>query len=331
MKKIAVIILNWNGEKLLRQFLPSVIQFSPEAEIYVADNASTDMSIEVLQNEFPSVKIIKNTENFGFAKGYNKALKEVNEPILALVNSDIEVTKNWLTPILSQFENEPKTAVIQPKILDFKKKTHFEYAGAGGGFIDKYGFPFCRGRVFETVEEDFGQYNDATKIFWASGACFFIRNSVFKQLNGFDADFFAHQEEIDLCWRAKNAGFTIKYNPLSTVYHVGGATLNVGNPQKTYLNFRNSLWMLTKNLPKNKLFSILFLRLCLDGFAGIKFFFQGNFSHTWAIIKAHFSLYGNFKKFYRKRPTETISGYYKINSVVYSYFFKGKKKFSDIF
>lgn len=331
MNKVAVVILNWNGANLLRQFLPSVIQYSPEATIYVADNASTDNSIEVLQEEFPLVKIIQNTGNFGFAKGYNEALKVVDEPILALVNSDIEVTESWLTPILSQFENEPSTAIIQPKILDFKKKTHFEYAGAAGGFIDKFGFPFCRGRIFETIEEDKGQYNDIIDIFWATGACFFIRNEVFKKLNGFDENFFAHQEEIDLCWRTKNLGLDIKYNGNSTVYHVGGATLKTGSPQKTFLNFRNSLWMMTKNLPKKKLFSRIFIRMILDGIAGIKFLLEGKPKHLWAVLKSHFYFYWYLPKFLKKRENIALTNYYKINSVVYSYFINGKKFFTELF
>lgn len=331
MNKIAVVILNWNGANLLRQFLPSVIQYSPETTIYVADNASTDNSIEVLQEEFPTVKRIQNTGNFGFAKGYNEALKVVDEPILALVNSDIEVTENWLTPILSQFENEPNTAIIQPKILDFKKKTHFEYAGAAGGFIDKYGFPFCRGRIFEALEEDKGQYDDSIDIFWASGACFFIRNEVFKKLNGFDEDFFAHQEEIDLCWRAHNLDYKIKYNGKSKVYHVGGATLKTGSPQKTFLNFRNSLWMMTKNLPKKKLFSRIFMRMVLDGIAGIKFLVEGKPKHLWAVLKSHFYFYFYFSKFFRKRSYKQFPKYYKTNSIVYLYFAKNKRKYSEIF
>ena len=236
MKKIAVVILNWNGAKLLDQFLPSVVAFSNEATIYVADNASTDTSIEILKSQFPSVKIIQNPGNYGFAMGYNEALKYVDEEYYALVNSDIEVTENWLSPIIELFDSQAKVAIIQPKILDYKKKSHFEYAGAAGGFMDKYGYPFCRGRIFDTVEEDLKQYDDEIEIFWASGACFFIRKEVYHQLNGFDATFFAHQEEIDLCWRAFNAGFTTKYNPKSVVYHVGGATLKEENPMKTYLN-----------------------------------------------------------------------------------------------
>ncbi len=327
--KISVVILNWNGTKLLEQFLPSVIQYSPEATIYVADNASTDNSVSYVKQHFPSVKIIQNTNNFGFAQGYNEALQNVEEDIYALVNSDIEVTENWLQPILSLFENEPKTAIIQPKILDFKDKTSFEYAGAGGGFIDKYGFPYCRGRIFDSIEKDNKQYNDTTQIFWASGACFFIRKEVYRELNGFDSDFFAHQEEIDLCWRANNKGHIIKYCGTSTVYHVGGATLDAGNPKKTFLNFRNSLWMMLKNLPKDKLFSTLFTRLILDGIAGIRFLSQGKFKHIGAILKAHFYFYAHMSKFLDKRDEVQSEKYYKINSIVYRYFVSNVKTFQQ--
>ena len=328
--KIAVVILNWNGAKLLQQFLPSIIQFSGNATIYVADNASTDTSIDVLKNEFPTVKIIENTGNFGFAKGYNEALKFVEEPYYALVNSDIEVTENWLQPIETIFENEPKTAIIQPKLLDFKKKAHFEYAGAAGGFIDKFGYPFCKGRIFDTLEEDLGQYNQETEVFWATGACFFIRKEVYKTLQGFDDDFFAHQEEIDLCWRANNLGYIAKYCPTSVVYHVGGATLNEANPKKTFLNFRNSLLMLTKNLPKGKLFPIIFTRLCLDGVAGIQFVFQGKLKHTLAIVKAHFAFYSLFFKYLKKRKTFQKTDYFHTKSIVWSYFVQKKKTFPEI-
>lgn len=329
--KIAVVILNWNGAKLLQQFLPSVIQYSQNATIYVADNASTDDSISLLKQHFPTVKIIQNKENYGFAQGYNEALQFVDEPYYALVNSDIEVTENWLHPIIDLFNNNPKTAIIQPKILDFKKKTHFEYAGAAGGFIDKYGFPFCRGRLFDTLEQDKGQYDDETEIFWATGACFFIRKEVFHQLKGFDADFFAHQEEIDLCWRAFNLGFKAVYTPKSRVYHVGGATLDTSNPKKTYLNFRNSLFMLLKNLPKNKLIPNLLIRMTLDGIAGLKFLFQGKFFHFVAILKAHFSFYRHSIAFYNKRSFLQNENYYKVNSIVYLYFVKKKRQFLELF
>ncbi len=328
--KTAVVILNWNGAKLLQQFLPSVLQFSGDATIYVADNASTDTSIAVLKNEFPTVKIIENTGNYGFAKGYNEALKCVEEPYYALVNSDIEVTENWLQPIETIFDNEPNTAIIQPKLLDYKKKTHFEYAGAAGGFIDKYGFPFCKGRIFDTLEEDLGQFETETEIFWATGACFFIRKEVFRSLQGFDGDFFAHQEEIDLCWRANNVGHTIKYCPTSVVYHLGGATLNEANPMKTFLNFRNSLLMLTKNLPKEKLVPIIFIRLCLDGLAGVQFLFKGKVTHTFAILKAHFYFYHLIGRNLKKRNNSQKTEYFYTKSIVWNYFVQKKNTFNRI-
>lgn len=331
MNKIAVVILNWNGEKLLQQFLPSVIQYSENACIYVADNASSDDSIAVLKRDFPTVKIIANAKNFGFAQGYNEALQFVEEPYYALINSDIEVTENWLNPILELFIKEPNTAIIQPKILDYKKKTHFEYAGAAGGFIDKYGFPFCRGRIFDTLEQDKGQYDDETEIFWATGACFFIRKEVYHELKGFDADFFAHQEEIDLCWRAFNVGHIAKYTSKSLVYHVGGATLEVANPHKTYLNFRNSLYMLIKNLPSNKFVQVIFIRMILDGIAAFKFLFQGKPKHFLAVGKAHLFFYLKFNTFLAKRNSNLKSNYFKINLIVYTYFIKKKKQFSKIF
>jgi GT2 family glycosyltransferase len=331
LDKIAVVILNWNGIKLLEQFLPSVIRFSPDAAIYVADNASTDDSLKFVQHHFPTVKIIKNTGNHGFAKGYNDALKEVNAEIYALVNSDIEVTENWLKPIIETFEAEKQTAIIQPKILDFKNKEYFEYAGAGGGFIDKYGYPFCRGRIFDTIEKDKGQYDDACEIFWASGACFFIRKEVYDELEGFDESFFAHQEEIDLCWRAANEGHIIKYHPKSVVYHVGGATLQQGNPKKTYLNFRNSLLMLVKNLPKRELFFIILFRMILDGIAGIRFLTQGKLKHTLAVLHAHFSFYCMSVSYLKKRKDFQIQKYYTVKSIVFIYYIKKLTFFKEIF
>ncbi len=329
--KIAVVILNWNGIKLLEQFLPSIVKHSPEADIYVADNASTDDSIEFVTTNLPSVHIIKNKSNFGFAKGYNEALKHIDAEIFTLLNSDIEVTENWLQSIIETFKKEPKTAIIQPKILDFKRKEYFEYAGAAGGFTDKYGFMFCRGRIFETLEKDNGQYDDNCEIFWASGACFFIRGSVYHELKGFDDDFFAHQEEIDLCWRAFNKGHQIKYNSQSTVYHVGGATLQQGNPKKTFLNFRNSLLMLVKNLPKNQLFQVILIRLVLDGIAAIKFLTQGKAKHLLAVLKAHFAFYWLFCKQYKKRDGFQTKKYYKTKSIIYLYFIRKNKVFSNIF
>ena len=314
--KVAVVILNWNGVQLLEQFLPSVVKNSPEAVVYVADNASTDNSISYVNTFFPTVKIIKNDSNLGFAGGYNEALKSVDADIFALVNSDIEVTENWLKPIIETFEKEPKTAIVQPKILDFKRKEYFEYAGAAGGFIDKYGYPYCRGRIFETLEKDNGQYNDTCEIFWASGACFFIRSLVYNELKGFDADFFAHQEEIDLCWRTINKGYSIKYNSASVVYHVGGATLQQGNPKKTFLNFRNSLLMLTKNLPQKEMYSILFQRMLLDGIAALQFLLKGKTNHFLAVLKAHASFYSLFSTHYKKREVFQVNKYYTVKSIV---------------
>lgn len=330
--KTAIVILNWNGKKLLEQFLPSIVNYSSkEAEVYVADNASTDDSINFVKEHFPTVKIVQNTENGGYAKGYNDALQHIEADVFCLVNSDIEVTENWLTPIIDIFSREENTAAIQPKILDYKDKTKFEYAGAGGGFIDTFGYPFCRGRLFDHLETDNRQFDDTSKIFWASGACFFIRSSVFKELQGFDEDFFAHQEEIDLCWRANNKGYDIKYVGTSTVYHVGGATLDTLNPRKTYLNFRNSLLSLLKNLPTSKLFSVIFLRLVLDGLAAVKFLIELKPKHLFAILKAHFSFYKNFFKFLKKRGTSNKShNYFFIKSVVWQYYALERKQFRDL-
>jgi GT2 family glycosyltransferase len=330
-KKIAVVILNWNGQFLLEKFLPSVISYSDDATIYVADNASSDDSIHFLKRDYPTVKIIQNAKNYGFAKGYNEALKQVPEDILVLLNSDVEVTPNWLQPALDIFERSPQTAAVQPKILDYKNKSMFEYAGAAGGFIDSFGYPFCRGRVFSTIEKDEGQYDDERDIFWASGACFFIRKAVFDQVGGFDEDFFAHQEEIDLCWRLHNLGVSVKFTPFSVVYHVGGATLNDQNPQKTYLNFRNSLYMLLKNLPINKIFPIILGRLMLDGLAGIKFLFQGQFFHLAAIVKAHFSFYSNCRHIYSKRAENQSPMYSHISSIVSKYYLQSRKTYSSLF
>ena len=322
MKKIAVVVLNWNGAKLLEQFLPSVVAHSGEAKIYLVDNASTDNSVAIIKEKFPTITIIQNDGNYGFAKGYNLALQQVEEEYYALVNSDIEVTENWLTPILSIFDTQANIGIIQSKILDYKNKEYFEYAGAAGGFIDQYGYPYCRGRIFDTIEKDKGQYDDEREIFWASGACFFIRKGIYRKLNGFDGDFFAHQEEIDLCWRAFNLGYKVTYTSESVVYHVGGATLNESNPKKTFLNFRNSLLMLTKNLPESKLVPILFVRVLLDGIAGIQFIFKGKFIHCWAIIKAHFSFYSLINKTLKKRKGTQSGSYYHSQSIVYRYFIK---------
>ncbi|WP_179349239.1 glycosyltransferase family 2 protein [Winogradskyella pacifica] len=326
-KDIAIVILNWNGKALLEQFLPSVIKHSNDAIIYLADNASTDDSVAFVAEHFKNVIVIQNSENGGYAKGYNDALKHIEEPLLCLLNSDIEVTENWLQPIISEFNSNDNTAIIQPKILDYKNKSHFEYAGAAGGFIDKYGYPYCRGRIFDTIEEDNGQYNDTKTIFWASGACFFIKNETYKSLNGFDETYFAHMEEIDLCWRAFNANYTTKYIGTSTVYHVGGATLNTTNPKKTYLNFRNSLFTLVKNTDTNLIFRILF-RMLLDGVAAMRFLFQLKPTFLFAILKAHLSFYYNLPRLLKQRKQlPKRSGYYETASIVWSYFINKRSQF----
>jgi len=312
---------------LLEQFLPSVAAYSPEAQIYVADNASTDDSVAFVKANYPEIKIIQNKGNYGYAQGYNVALQDVEEEIYALVNSDVEVTEGWLQPVEDLFERDNETAIIQPKILDYKNKTHFEYAGAAGGFLDKYGYPFCRGRIFETIEEDNGQYNDEAEILWASGACFFIRKSVYRELGGFDEDFFAHQEEIDLCWRAFNKNYKVRFCSGSVIYHVGGATLSTTNPHKTFLNFRNSLWMILKNVPSGKLVQVIFVRLLLDGLAGFRFVTSGKFAHLFAILKAHFYFYLKLFYFLNKRQSKQYKNYYKTKSVVYQYFVKNGKVF----
>jgi GT2 family glycosyltransferase len=287
--------------------------------------------VAVITEKYPTIEIIQNSENGGFAKGYNDALKDIDADIYALLNNDVEVSENWLNPVISLFREEENTVIIQPKILDYKNKNLFEYAGAGGGFIDKFGYPYCRGRIFSTLEIDLGQYNDCSEIFWASGACFFIRAKEFHKLHGFDENYFAHQEEIDLCWRAQNSGKTIKYVGSSAVYHLGGGTLEQLNPKKTYLNFRNSLFSLLKNLPKSKLPEIIFSRLALDGIAGIKFLIELKPRHFWAIIKAHLSFYYYFFKMLRKRNKRHLKNkYFQVKSIVWNYFILKNKYFKQL-
>ncbi|NDV42999.1 glycosyltransferase family 2 protein [Flagellimonas sediminis] len=327
--KIAVVILNWNGEALLERFLPSVMEHSKGADIYVVDNASTDGSVNFLKQHYPTIGVVQNDVNGGFAKGYNDGLKQIDADLFCLLNSDVEVTKNWLGPIIKAFQDIPEAAIIQPKILDLKQKDHFEYAGAAGGFIDMLGYPFCRGRIFQSIEKDEGQYDDTKEVFWATGACMFIKSEVFQSLKGFDEDYFAHQEEIDLCWRAKNAGHKVFYVGHSHVYHLGGSTLSNMNPKKTFLNFRNSLFSITKNLPRKKAWPIVLLRLLLDGIAAARFIFQLKFDHCFAILKAHLSFYANFSKMYKKREKANfLLKYYPVTSIVWSYFVHHIKNFN---
>lgn len=286
MKQTAVVILNYNGAGMLRRFLPSVIKYSPEASIYVADNGSSDESCDVVRNEFPAVKLMVLDHNYGFAEGYNRALAQVDEEYAVLLNSDVEVTRGWLSPMTQFLDSNPEVAACQPKLLSFKQKDFFEYAGAAGGFIDKWGYTFCRGRIFNTVERDSGQYDDTTDVFWATGAALMIRNEVYKNNGGLDGRFFAHMEEIDLCWRLRSRGYRIACVPQSHVYHVGGATLKKENPQKTYLNFRNNLLMIYKNAPNCQLKKIMLFRKVFDNVAALKFLASGDYAAFKAVRKA---------------------------------------------
>jgi GT2 family glycosyltransferase len=308
-----------------------VTQYSEGATIYVADNASTDGSISFIKTHYPSIKIIKNKENGGYAKGYNDALANLEEDIFCLLNSDVEVTPGWLNPILQKFKDQPEIGIIQPKVLDLLKRDYFEYAGAAGGFLDQLGYPFCRGRIFQTLEKDMGQYNDDREIFWATGACMFVKRDVFRELKGFDEDYFAHQEEVDFCWRAHNHGYKVFYVANATVFHLGGSTLSNMNPKKTYLNFRNSLFSITKNLPRRKAFVIIILRLLLDGVAAARFIVQWRPRHFWAILRAHFSFYRQFGIMYRKREKANFTlKYYATTSIVWSYFVHDVRHFNNL-
>ena len=290
--KTAVVVLNWNGKAWLEKFLPTLVNNSQQAIIFVADNASDDDSVEFVRNNFSTVKIIVNATNGGYAKGYNDVLKQINAEYFVLINSDIEVTEGWLTPIINLMDSDKKISACQPKLLDYNNRNMFEYAGASGGFIDNLGYPFCRGRIFDSLEKDKGQYNDAIKVFWATGACLFVRAAHYNEVGGLDEDCFAHQEEIDLCWRLQNKGYKVMVQPKSVVYHVGGGTLDAGSPFKTYLNFRNNLLMLFKNLPLPSLFMVIPMRLVLDGVAALTLLKKPKgIHHLFAVMKAHFAFY----------------------------------------
>lgn len=330
--KTAVVILNWNGVKLLEEFLPAVVTHSlPLAEVYVIDNASTDTSVSLITQNFPQIKIIRNSFNGGYAKGYNEGLKNIDADLYVCLNSDVEVTENWLQPVIAQFENTPQLAAAQPKIRDYRNKEYFEYAGAAGGFVDRYGYPFCRGRIFNTLEKDTGQYDGITEVFWASGACLFVRSEAFRKAGGFDEDYFAHQEEIDLCWRLYNMDYKTVCVGSSVVYHLGGGTLKNTHPKKTFLNFRNSLFNLIKNVPPSKRFQIIFSRLLLDALAGIHFLITFKFLHFVAILKAHLSFYTHFSKMSQKREKSLKkSGFFYCKSIVFSYFVRNVKVFNKL-
>ncbi len=287
MKKIAVVILNWNGAEMMRRFLPSVVEFSADlADVVVADNGSDDDSCAMLEREFPSVKLLRLDQNYGFAEGYNRALAQISASYFLLLNSDVEVTPGWLVPLLTYMETHEEVAACQPKLLSWKHKALFEYAGASGGFIDRYGYPFCRGRVFSDVEADSGQYDSEQSLFWATGAALMVRSSDWHSVGGLDGRFFAHMEEIDLCWRLRSRGRGIVCIPSSRVYHVGGATLAKENPRKTFLNFRNNLLMLYKNLPEAELRGVMRVRALLDYVAALKFLLCGEVESARAILQA---------------------------------------------
>ena len=335
-KEIAVAILNWNGEGLLKRFLPSVIQHSEKlATVYVIDNASSDNSLEIITHDFPSVKTITINDNLGYSGGYNAGIKKIDEEYIVLLNNDVEVTTGWLNPLYKHMSNNPKLGAIQPKIKDLNKPDYFEYAGASGGFMDKLGYPFCRGRIFYQLEEDKGQYNDYEPVFWATGACLMVRKSAYVKAKGLNEKLFAHMEEIDLCWRMQNYGYEIACEPKSEVYHLGGGTLNKLSARKTYLNFRNSLIILFLNLPSGEAFSKIITRLLLDGIAAIKFLVQGQPKHLFAVLRAHFGFYSMFRGLARdkvnipQRSINELSGIYN-GSVVWDFFKSGKKYFSEL-
>ena len=332
--KIAIVILNWNGIKWLDKFLPSIVKYSNTTPIYIIDNNSNDDSVKFIRTNYPLINIVKNKDNFGYAKGYNIGLENIKFEYYILINSDVEVTDNWINPIIELMDKNTDVSACQPKILSYIDKRYFEYAGASGGFIDFLGYPYCRGRIFDSIEVDKGQYNDIKEIFWATGACLFIRAKHFNEVGGFDGDFFAHQEEIDLCWRLKNKGYKIMINPNSVVYHYGGGTLDSGSPKKTYLNFRNNLYMLFKNLHFLHLIYIISIRLILDGFAAFSFLNKrSGLSHMLSIFKAHVVFYVNIPKLIFKRlkiSQKKLNSCMYNKSIVFKYKIQKIKKFEDL-
>ncbi|MEN8202874.1 MAG: glycosyltransferase family 2 protein [Bacteroidota bacterium] len=338
MKQVSIVILNWNTRSFLEQFLPGLVQHSqlPGVEIVVADNNSSDDSMEFMSRVYPEIRTIKLKENYGFSGGYNHALKQLDSTYFLLLNSDIEVTPGWLEPLIEEMERNEHIAACTPKIRDFKKRTHYEYAGAAGGYIDRYGYPFCRGRIFDQLEEDRGQYDDPAEVFWGSGACLLIRAELYRKSGGLDERFFAHMEEIDLCWRLHRMGYQIHYVPRSTVYHVGGGTLSRGNPMKTFLNFRNNLLLLHKNLPSQRKNWILFSRMILDGISAFRFLLQGDVKDFFAVIRAHrayFGMKGSYKGTNMinivRENNVIVSGIYP-RSIVADFFLKGKRRFDQL-
>ena len=334
--KLSIVILNWNGSHHLKRFLPSVLKYSSYdwIEIIVADNLSEDDSGIVIEQEFPGVKLIRLSSNYGFAEGYNQALKNSDSEYLLLLNSDVEVTQNWLEPMIEVMDRDPRIGACQPKILSLNQPEKFEYAGASGGFIDTLGYPFCRGRIINSQELDSGQYNNPVSVFWTSGAAMLIRGNLWRDSKGFDADFWAHMEEIDLCWRIKNQGFRVAVIPASKVYHLGGGSLAYGSPQKIYLNFRNNLFLLYKNLPPKRFYQTLMIRMILDGIAAIQFLVTGQFKAFVRVLEAHRDFYKSLGKLRRKRKElllkTTVSYHPEIykGSIIFDFFIAKKRKFS---
>ena len=333
MNKVAVIILNWNGEKLLREYLPSVIETTDTsiADVIVADNGSSDSSVELLRKEFPQVKVLEFSENYGFAEGYNRAIKEMNYPYTVLLNSDVATTEGWINALYDYMEANPNVGACQPKIRAYTNKSQFEYAGAAGGFIDSNGYPYCRGRIFDTVEVDNGQYDEVIPVFWATGAALMVRSELYLGVGGLDKDFFAHMEEIDLCWRILLTGSEIMAVPQSVVYHLGGGSLPASNPRKTYLNFRNNLLMLHKNLPDATRGKKLFVRRLLDTIAWAKFTATFDFKNANAILKAH-NDFRSMRKAYTNHPSvdllQTRPDCHR--NILLDYYLRGRKKWSDL-
>ena len=334
----AIVILNWNGEKYLQQFLPILTKYTPDTdvEIIVADNASTDSSLQVMKDYFPAIRTIVLDRNYGFAGGYNKALEQVDADYYVLLNSDVEVTDNWLSPMLNFMNENENVAACQPKIRSYYNRTSFEHAGASGGFIDQYGFPFCRGRVFGVVEEDKGQYDDNIDVFWATGACLMVRSKVFWKVGALDSEFFAHMEEIDLCWRLKSRGYRVVCVPGSIVYHIGGGTLHVDSPHKIYLNFRNNLLLLYKNLPTDLLRRTMFWRRIFDYSAAFQFILTGKFQNAKSIFRARSDYKKMLPDFLEKRNENilystnlNIAEIY-LDSIVFSYFLKNKRTYNSL-
>lgn len=335
--KVAVVILNWNGERFLQQFLPSVINHSNGVGIgvFVADNGSTDGSLALLDNDFKDVIQIRLDKNYGFAEGYNRALQQIDAEYFVLLNSDVEVTECWLQPLVEFMDSHPNVAACAPKIMDYSRKDYFEYAGAAGGFVDKFGYPFCRGRILSEIEVDVNQYNDSIEIFWASGACMFVRASAYLSLGGLDDSFFAHMEEIDLCWRFHNNGYSVWCVPTSKVFHVGGGTLPNNNPHKLYLNYRNSLYMLQKNLHPSELFGVIFFRLVLDGLSAMAYIATLKFAYVKAVFQAHVQYYRNVKVLNLHRKSTNFLRLRQIpqiysKSILLQFFLFRRRKFSQL-